>query len=369
MSDKASKKNKKAAGKKDQIDEETLSKLLDAKLKEFGISGDDDKDLKKIKKKYNALSKVTVQSFCEGEDDAIKLNKLVEAYNELLEYNTFFEENGFVVDRLRNTARQERDLYQGDLTKLVNIKSNFEKFARDVQKNNSQIKDINVKFVEEETKKREDILASFETTINEITIKLDEEKLGAATQTAENEKLKAEFEAEIGKYETREKEFFDSIKDLDTKNDSRTKGVLGNLKDIEERAKKAFEIKDEIQSLKRKAGEDKLKIAVYSQRFGDLENTFNSTIDVLQKFRGELEKSASRVKGLHQENKELKAKTEKVQDLTLQLFNLNQDLKKKLEDNNKKKNTLREKCITIQNDLKAKTEQLTQLEQSKTATA
>ncbi len=48
MSDKASKKNKKAAGKKDQIDEETLSKLLDAKLKEFGISGEDDKDLKRI---------------------------------------------------------------------------------------------------------------------------------------------------------------------------------------------------------------------------------------------------------------------------------------------------------------------------------
>ncbi len=71
---------------------------------------------------------------------------------------------------------------------MANIKLNFEKFARDVQKNNSQIKDINVKFVEEETKKREDILASFETTINEITIKLDEEKLGAATQTAENEK-------------------------------------------------------------------------------------------------------------------------------------------------------------------------------------
>jgi len=71
---------------------------------------------------------------------------------------------------------------------LANIKSNFEKFARDVQKNNAQIKEINVKFVEEETKKREDILASFENTINEITIKLDEEKVGAATQTAENEK-------------------------------------------------------------------------------------------------------------------------------------------------------------------------------------
>jgi len=75
-----------------------------------------------------------------------------------------------------------------------------------------------------------------------------------------------------------------------------------------------------------------------------------------------LEKSASRVKGLHQENRELKEKNEKVQNLTLELFNLNQDLKKKLDDNNKKKNTLREKCITIQNELKAKTDQLTQLE-------
>jgi len=317
--------------------------------------------LKKIKRKYNSLSKATVQSF-EGEDDNTRLNKIVQAYNELLEYNTFFEENAFVSDRLRTNAREQRDLYQGDLAKMANIKSNFEKFARDVQKNNSQIKDINVQFVTEETKKREEILASFEKTLEEINVKLEEEKTGAATQTAENEKLKAEFEAKIGEYEKREKEFFDSIKDLDSKNDSRTKGVLGNLKDIEERAKKAFEIKDEIQSLKRKAGEDKLKIAVYSQRFGDLENTFNSTIDVLQKFRGELEKSASRVKGLHQENRELKEKNEKVQNLTLELFNLNQDLKKKLDDNNKKKNTLREKCITIQNELKAKTDQLTQLE-------
>lgn len=78
---------------------------------------------------------------------------------------------------------------QNDLTKMANMRSNLEKFARDVQKNNSQIKDINKKFVEEETKRREEILNSFENTLNEITIKLDEQRLGAQEQGAENEKL------------------------------------------------------------------------------------------------------------------------------------------------------------------------------------
>lgn len=74
----------------------------------------------------------------------------------------------------------------------------------------------------------------------------------------------------------------------DSKNDDRTKGVLGNLKTIEEGAKKAFEIKDKIKDLKKQAAEDKLKVAIYSQRFGDLESTFNTTTEVLQKFKAEL---------------------------------------------------------------------------------
>jgi len=103
---------------------------------------------------------------------------------------------------------------QDDLTKLSALKGNFEKFARDVQKNNAQIKDINKKFVEEETKKREDIIKSFENTINEISIKLDEQRLAAQEQIQENEKLKAEFDEKIKVYEEREKEFFEKVKEL-----------------------------------------------------------------------------------------------------------------------------------------------------------
>jgi len=60
------------------------------------------------------------------------------------------------------------------------------------------------------------------------------------------------------------------------------------LKDIEERARKAFEIKDQISAIKRQETEDKLKIAVYSQRFGDLDTTFGNTIEVLRRFKEEL---------------------------------------------------------------------------------
>ena len=110
---------------------------------------------------------------------------------------------------------------------MNDLKTNLEKFARDVQKNNVQIKEVNKKFVEEETQRREDILKSFETTLSEITTKLEEQKTGAIEQGVENEKyspiihmlifterLRAQFEEKISGYEKREKEFFEQIKEL-----------------------------------------------------------------------------------------------------------------------------------------------------------
>ncbi len=79
-------------------------------------------------------------------------------------------------------------LVQTEVSKLNKLKINFESFARDVQKNNDQIKDINKKFVEEETNRREEIRKNFENTLNEITIKLDEQRTSAQEQIKENEK-------------------------------------------------------------------------------------------------------------------------------------------------------------------------------------
>ena len=73
--------------------------------------------------------------------------------------------------------------------KLANYKAKLEKLCRDFQNNNNMIKDTNKKYVEEETKRREDLKKSFEASLGEITTKLEEQSKGAQDQHQENEEL------------------------------------------------------------------------------------------------------------------------------------------------------------------------------------
>lgn len=102
--------------------------------------------------------------------------------------------------------------------------------------------------------------------------------------------MRATLTEKIKKFEEREKEFFEQIKQVDEKNDSKTKEVLAKLKEIENNAKKSFEVKDQIQKYKSSETETKFKIAIYSQRFGDFESTLGTTNDMLSRFKQELER-------------------------------------------------------------------------------
>jgi chromosome segregation ATPase len=102
--------------------------------------------------------------------------------------------------------------------------------------------------------------------------------------------LREELKAKIDKFEAREKEFFDQVKELDGKNDDKTKDVLSKLKEIETKAKEAFEIKDTITKSKARETELKLKLALHSRQFGEFENTLKTTSVMLKRFKDELTK-------------------------------------------------------------------------------
>lgn len=224
------------------------------------------------------------------------------------------------------------------------------------------IKDTNKKYVDEETSRREELKKNFESSLGEITSKLDEQSKGAQEQHLENEELRAKLKDKIQQFEAREKEVLDEIKKKDEENEDRTKGILGKLRTIEKDAQASFELKSNIDRTEKNISDVKIKIALYSERFPEFENTYKTTYDMQLRFKQEIMKTASRIKTLYKANTVLKQKNERIDAATIEILTENNDLKKKIEEARQNKDKIRNKCMQIQKDLKEKDKELAALQ-------
>jgi len=114
--------------------------------------------------------------------------------------------------------------------------------------------------------------------------------------------------------------------------------------------------------LKKNESDTKIKIALYSERFPEFENTYKTTYDMQQRFKQEIVKTASRIKTLFQANTVLKQKNEKIDGATIEIFTMNNDLRKKTEETRQNKEKVRNRCMQLQKDFKEKEKELASLQ-------
>jgi len=269
------------------------------------------------------------------------------------------------LNKLQGTNRLEKEIISGETLKLANYKSKLEKLCREFQANNNSIKETNKKYVEEETKRREELKKNFESSLGEIAIKLEEQSKGAQEQHQENEELRAKLKDKIQQFEAREKEVLEEIKKKDDENEDRTKGILNKLKEIEKDAQASFELKANIEKVEKNESDIKIKIALYSERFPEFENTYKTTYDMQLRFKQEIVKTASRIKSLFQQNVSLKQKNERIDAATLEILSENNDIRKQIEETRLHKEKIRKLCIELQKESKEKDKELASLQASK----
>jgi chromosome segregation ATPase len=211
-----------------------------------------EKMLKDIKKKFKNLSKLTMDNFNTDVSEGERLNKLFDATNKIASYVNSMEEYNYILNKLQGANRLEKEMINAETVKLSNYKAKLEKLCREFQANNNSIKDTNKKYVEEETKRREELKKNFESSLGEIAVKLEEQSKGAQEQHQENEELRAKLKDKIQQFEAREKEVLEEIKKKDDENEDRTKGILSKLREIEKDAQASFELKANIDRVEKK---------------------------------------------------------------------------------------------------------------------
>ena len=108
-----------------------------------------------------------------------------------------------------------------------------------------------------------------------------------------NFRLRAKLKDKIQQFEAREKEVLEEIKKRDEENENKTKEILNKLKDIEKDAHASYEMKANIERVDKNTSDIKIKIALYSERFPEFENTYKTTYDMQLRFKQEILKVSS----------------------------------------------------------------------------
>jgi len=140
---------------------------------------------------------------------------------------------------------------------------------------------------------------------------------------------------------------------------------LNKLKEIEKDAQASFELKANIEKVEKNESDIKIKIALYSERFPEFENTYKTTYDMQLRFKQEIVKTASRIKSLFQQNVSLKQKNERIDAATLEILSENNDVRKQIEETRLHKEKIRKLCIELQKESKEKDKELASLQASK----
>jgi chromosome segregation ATPase len=126
--------------------------------------------------------------------------------------------------------------------------------------------------------------------------------------------------------------------------------------------KRPLSLKQILIEWKKNENDIKIKIALYSERFPEFENTYKTTYEMQQRFKQEIVKTASRSKTYYNQNTALKQKNERIDAATLEILSENNDLKKKIEETRGIKDKIRNKCIELQKELKEKDKELAALQ-------
>ena len=100
--------------------------------------------------------------------------------------------------------------------------------------------------------------------------------------------MRAQLKDKIQQFEAREKEVLDEIKKRDEENENKTKDILNKLKYIEKDAHASYEMKANIERVDKNTSDIKIKIALYSERFPEFENTYKTTYDMQLRFKQEI---------------------------------------------------------------------------------
>jgi len=324
---------------------ENVTDLLKTKIQELStVQGDTEEDLKRAARAFKKHQKEIRQSLeaLTSPDDKLKLMDK-KYFDQLKELQRVERENSHLLRRSDNLKR-EKDSISSELLKTTSLKNKLEALCKELQKQNKLIISDSKRSASEEQAKRQELSAKFQSTISEISDKMDLQGDERGKQHRENELLRQKltsFAEQIDMFSHKL-----HAKDLEKQLEeakARHQAEVAN-----QEAAKANAYKAQLEASTKTEIELRQQLALYGEKFEQFKDTLTRSNEVFATFKKEMDKMSKRIKELEKENMTVKKASTKKDAQMINLLNDKKAFVKEVADLRSKSDKLEKLCRGMQ---------------------
>ena len=203
---------------------------------------------------------------------------------------------------------EENQALRQELKKTKDVRDRLEELCRELQKQNKVVLDRAQESVNDEQARRQEISAKFSATLDDVSVKLEEQAEARKQQAIENDDLRDKLKDLLEKFEIREKHFETQLQTKDLENQ------ISNAKLEQQTALTAQETHKitvyEEHIVKMQATETSLReqLAIYSEKFDSFQTAITSSNDMFTTFKEKMELMTKQITKLEREKSVLVSK-------------------------------------------------------------
>jgi len=260
--------------------------------------------------------------------------------------------------RKSESALKDKETAATEMNRAISLKENLETLCRELQRQNKVVMEESRNVAEMEQTKRQELSEKFQSTISDVSERLDEQGKDRINQLQENEKLKDKLKTFAEQYELREQQFAHQLKTKDLEQQL-VEAKLNHQQEIskqEEAKLAAYEKELENRLITEK--ELRQQLVVYNEKFETFQETLTKSNEVFGTFKSEMDKMSKTIKKQDKENNDLKKKAQKCDLELISLYQERDQYKAEAEKVQNQNSSLQSLCKTLQSERKKHLAQL-----------
>lgn len=332
---------------------EEMQAAINAKIAQLSVkeelTAEESRDLARSTKQQEKEINKLAESDTPVED---KVKQLKDKCVALLQSSKNEQREALLFKRKSTQAAKDKESAIMEMNRSISVKENLETLCRELQRQNKLVMEESRNVAEQEQQKRTDLSEKFQTTISDVSTRLDEQGKERIEQFQENERLKEKLKTFAEQYELREQQFAHQLKTKDLEHQL-VQAKLNHQQEIgKQEGTKLEAYQKELETRLLTEKELRQQLVVYNEKFETFQETLSKSNEVFGTFKKEMDKMSKTIRKQDKENLDLKKKAQKCDLELISLYQERDQYKGEAEKAQSQNSSLQSLCKTLQGERK-----------------
>ena len=279
--------------------------------------------------------------------DGDKLKFLRSALTEQIQDTRKLEREVVVVRRRAQQAAASEEKALGDLKQANAMRDKLEMLCRELQKQNRTVLEESKRVAQEEHEKRQQLSDKFQSTIEEVSKKMENDSGEKLDLIKDNEGLREKMVSFLKQYELQQEHHAQQIKTKDLEQQLSTAQHAHEVQTLKVELAKAAEYKAQATQSLTAEVELRKQLASYAEKFDSFQDTLGKSNEVFAQFKADIKAQKKENQTLRKETLALRTKGADMDAAFIKATEDNAAQRAELEAAAKKLDGLQKLCRTV----------------------